>query len=165
MGDSPAMREQLIELIDGIIGNAAKNIAKPGKRVNLHQFARSNKAAQHRRRLATLVTAEKRPVAASNRKAAQRPFCIVVVDRHPRHRSIALMLSSSSTRRQSPDPLHSWATPAHESAASIYESEPARAALPVPAVDATLRPAPVCGGPVSPRRRGHLFFHAPNLTV
>ena len=70
MGDGPAMRQQLIELIDRVIGNAAKNIAKPGKWVNLHQFAGSDKAGQHRRRLAALVAAEKRSVVPSNGKAA-----------------------------------------------------------------------------------------------
>ena len=49
-----------------------KRIAKPRKRANLHQFAGRDEAAQHRRRLASVIAPEEGPVVPSDREAPQR---------------------------------------------------------------------------------------------
>ena len=58
------MRQQFTEPFDRMVGDAAENIAEPGKRIDLHQFARCDKAAQHGRCLAAVVAAEEGPVVA-----------------------------------------------------------------------------------------------------
>jgi hypothetical protein len=56
------MRQQVFESFDRMVSNAAENIAKPGKRIDLGQFAGGDKAAQNRCRLAAVIAPEEGPV-------------------------------------------------------------------------------------------------------
>src|SRR5271167_1908645 len=77
---SPAMRQQFIEPLDRMVGDAAENIAEPRKRIDFHQFAGCDEAAQYRRRLPSVVAPEESPVVASDREAPQRSLGTVVID-------------------------------------------------------------------------------------
>jgi hypothetical protein len=39
IGERPTMRQEFVELGDGIVGDARQHVAKPGKRVDFDQFA------------------------------------------------------------------------------------------------------------------------------
>src|ERR1700684_1039665 len=77
---SPFMGQQFTESFDRMVGDAAENIAEPGKRIDLHQFAACDEAAQNRRGPATVIAPEESPVVPSDREATQRPLGTVVVD-------------------------------------------------------------------------------------
>src|ERR1022692_2718264 len=77
---NPAVRQQFTESFDRMVGDASENIVEPGKRIDLRQFAGCDKAAQNRRRPASVIAAEERPVIPSDRKAPQRPLGAVIVD-------------------------------------------------------------------------------------
>src|SRR5579872_3623092 len=70
IGGSPAMRQEFIELRNGMRGDAREHIAKPGKRVYFHQFTRTHKASQHCHCAAPAITAQKYPVVPSHRDSA-----------------------------------------------------------------------------------------------
>jgi hypothetical protein len=63
-----------------MVGDAAENIAEPGKRIDLYQSAACDEAAQKRRCLAAAIATEEGPVVPSDREATQRPLGTVVVD-------------------------------------------------------------------------------------
>ena len=66
------MGQKLVEFVDRVVGDAAEHVAEPGKRINFDEFARSDEAAEHRRRLAAIITSEERPIVASDGDAAER---------------------------------------------------------------------------------------------
>ena len=74
------MGQEFFEAFDGMLGDAAEDVAEPGKRIDLNEFAACNKAAQNRRRPASVIAPEESPVVPSDREAPQRPFCAVVID-------------------------------------------------------------------------------------
>src|SRR5579863_2973736 len=79
-GGDPVVRQELIELVDWIRGDARKHIAKPRTRVDLHAFTGSHEGPQHRRCLAPVVAAKERPVVPSDCDAAERPLGGRVID-------------------------------------------------------------------------------------
>jgi hypothetical protein len=58
---SPLVRQRFAEPFDGMVGDAAENIAEPCRRIDLHQLAGGDKAAQYRRRPASVIAAEESP--------------------------------------------------------------------------------------------------------
>jgi hypothetical protein len=56
------MRQQFVEPLDRMVGDAAENIAEPGKRIDLHQLARGDETAQHRCRLPSVIASKEGPV-------------------------------------------------------------------------------------------------------
>src|ERR1700676_2240418 len=80
-GSGPAVRQQLIELLNRALSDASKHVLEPGERIYLGQFARRHEAAQHRHRFASSIASHECPVVAPHRDAAQAPLGMVVVDR------------------------------------------------------------------------------------
>jgi hypothetical protein len=66
------MGQKLIELADGMVGDAREQVAEPGERIDLHQLAGSDKAAEHCRGLAAVIAAEERPLLRPDRDTADR---------------------------------------------------------------------------------------------
>jgi hypothetical protein len=66
--------QEFIEAMNGMVGDTAENIAEPGKRVDLHEFARCDETAEYGSRLASVVTAEESPVIAAHSESPQRAF-------------------------------------------------------------------------------------------
>ena len=58
----PLVRQQFTEPFDRMVSDPSENIAEPGKRIDLHQFAGGDEAAQNRRRPTAVVAAEESPV-------------------------------------------------------------------------------------------------------
>lgn len=52
---SPSVWQQFFKLFDRMVGDAAENIAEPGKRIDLDEFAGGDEAVQNRRRPAAVV--------------------------------------------------------------------------------------------------------------
>src|ERR1700686_2304200 len=77
----PAVWQQFIEPVDGVVGDAAENVAEPGKRIYLNEFAGSDETAQYRRCLTAFVAAEESPIIPSDREAPQRPLRRIVINR------------------------------------------------------------------------------------
>ena len=80
-GGGPAVREQFVELLDGVRSDPGEHVLKPGEWVHFSQFARGYEASQHGHCLAAAITAYERPVVPADGDAAQRPLCVVIVDR------------------------------------------------------------------------------------
>ena len=75
------MRKQLIELLNRLRRDTAKNISQPLEGIKLQQFTRGDEAAQNRECFAAAVTAQKRPVVPTNSNPAQRSFGPVIIYR------------------------------------------------------------------------------------
>jgi hypothetical protein len=73
------MRQQFFKPLDGIFGDAAEDIAEPGKRIDPDKFTRSDEAAQDGRGPAAAIASEEGPVVTAHGKAPQRPLGTVVV--------------------------------------------------------------------------------------
>jgi hypothetical protein len=77
----PAVRQQFVELLDGVRSDAGEDVLKPRERVDLRQLAGRHEASQHGHGLAAAVASYERPVVPADRDSAQRPLGVVVVDR------------------------------------------------------------------------------------
>ena len=74
------MREQFVQVGDGVRRDAREHVAEPGKRLDAAPLAGSDGASQHRRRLAAPVAAKEGPVAPSQRDIAVGPSRGAVVN-------------------------------------------------------------------------------------
>src|SRR5690349_11314083 len=81
IGQRPAMRQELIQLGDGMIGDTREHIAEPSERIHFHQLTGSYKAPQHRHSPAAAITSQKHPVVAAYRDPTQGSFRAIVVNR------------------------------------------------------------------------------------
>src|ERR1035437_9374089 len=77
----PAVRQQFVELLDGMRSDAGEHVLKPCERVHVRQFAGCREASQDGHGLATAVASYERPVVPADRDAPQRPLRVVVIDR------------------------------------------------------------------------------------
>src|SRR5579862_2304589 len=75
------MGQEFVEAADRMIGDTAEDVAKPGRRIDLHEFAGSDEAAQDSRRLTAVIASEESPVVTAHREATQRPLRGIVVNR------------------------------------------------------------------------------------
>ena len=64
------MRQKVGDPIDGMAGNAAEDIFEPSDWINSNPLAGSYETAQHGSRAAAHITAEKQPVATTDRHPA-----------------------------------------------------------------------------------------------
>jgi hypothetical protein len=76
------MGHQLVEPVDGVVGDSVKHVAESGKRLDAAPFAGSDEASQHRRRLAVAVATEDvqlpRPSAMSRLARSVAPLSISI---------------------------------------------------------------------------------------
>ena len=77
----PAVREQFVELLDGMRSDSGEDVLKPGEWVDVRQFARCNEAAQNSHGLAAAIAAYERPVVPADRDPSQRPLGVIIIDR------------------------------------------------------------------------------------
>src|ERR1035437_7532701 len=68
----PAVRQQFVELLDGMRSDAGEHVLKPCERVHFRQFAGCHEASQYRHGLAAAITAYESPVVPADRDTAQR---------------------------------------------------------------------------------------------
>src|SRR5262245_20523726 len=80
MRREPAVREQLVELSFGEGWHLAQDVLPICERVDPVVLAGAGHGVEDRRRTATAVTPEERPVAASDRLGTEHPLGEVVVD-------------------------------------------------------------------------------------
>ena len=58
----PVVRQELVQFLDGMAGDAVEHIAEPGERIDFVQFARRDKAAQDGHSFPAAITTEEGPV-------------------------------------------------------------------------------------------------------
>ncbi len=56
------MRQQFVELVDGVVSDPAEHVTEPGERIDFDQLTGGNETAQHRGCFPAVVAAEKCPV-------------------------------------------------------------------------------------------------------
>jgi hypothetical protein len=75
----PGVRQQGIEVLNGMCCDARKNIAEPRERINLHQFAGRYKAPQDGHGLAATIAAQEDPVVPTYCDTTQQALRVIVV--------------------------------------------------------------------------------------
>jgi hypothetical protein len=58
---APIPGQELIQFLDGMLGDASQDIGEPGLRINVIHFGRDDQAVHHRRPLAAAVRAAEQP--------------------------------------------------------------------------------------------------------
>ena len=74
------MRQQLVDAVDGLVGDAGEDVFKPGERLDIHTLTGSYETAQHCSCLTADITAKKHPVATTHRYTANALLRARVVD-------------------------------------------------------------------------------------
>ena len=77
----PAVGQQFVELVDGLVGHAGDHVAKIGEGVDVVAFGASDQAEEDRGGAAAGVASGEKPVMTANRDRANVTFTGAVVDR------------------------------------------------------------------------------------